>query len=213
MKLPSLLTLLLLPSTHSSSPLTLTTHSTTYQSSQSSASALFDIKSKTDIVIYGLDVNLATTSLQPVLVYTKSGSFSGSENDESAWDLVLNSTVVGRGIGNPTTILMEGWEPVLVEEGNKQAFYVVFEKPVLRYSDYEQGVDRMYYINHDLIVYGKGCVKRRGWDGGLVSPRTFNGGVLYAKGNETVEVVAGNIVGLPTVEPTVVSTVVCCCSL
>jgi hypothetical protein len=211
MKLPlSLLSLLLPTALATSTPLTLTTHSTIYESDQSSASALFDIKAKTDLIIYGLDINLATSTSQSILVYTKSGSFSGYEYDESAWDLVLNSTIVGSGADNPTSVLMEGWNPVIVPNGEKQSFYIMMEKAVIRYSMYEAGVDRMYYINHDLIVYGKGCAKRMGWDGGLVCYRTFNGGVLYAKGTEAVEVMAGNIVGLPTVSPTVVSAVICC---
>jgi hypothetical protein len=202
--LPSLLSLLPLLRPTLAAPLTLSTHSTIYQSDQSAASTLFDIKAKEDIVIYGLDINIATKTSQRVQVYTKTGSFSGYENDESAWDLVLNSTVVGNGADKPTALLMEGWDPVAVPAGERRAFCVTFDGAYVRYSTLEAG-DRLYYINHDLIIYGKGAARRKGWSGGLISPRVFNGGVKYALGNETVDVVAGNIVGLPTVAPTTVS--------
>lgn len=206
--LPSILAALAAATTYAD-PLELSTHSTIYTSDQSAASSMFDIKAKTDIVVYGLDVNLATQSEQEVLVYTKSGSFQRFENDESAWKLVLNSTVVGQGADVPTSLLMEGWDPVVVPANTKQAFMVMLNDAYVRYSDFAQG-DRLYYINHDLIIYGKGCAKRKGWDGGLISPRVFNGGVRYVTGNETVEVLSGNIVGLPTVSPTVVSSCSSC---
>ena len=118
--------------------------------------------------------------------------------------MVLNSTVVGMGSDTPTPLLMEGWDPIVVPARQKRAFLVSFDGPYIRYSSFNDG-DRLYYINHDLIIYGKGVAKRKGWDGGLLSPRVFNGGVKYVLGNETVEMVAGNIVGLPTVSPTLVS--------
>lgn len=195
--------LALIPSTLAA-PLLLSTHSTVYQSDESAASALFELKAKEDIVIYGLDVNIASQSEQQVEVYTKPGKFSGHENDESSWTLVLNSTVVGQGTDKPTTILTEGWDPVMVPSGQKQAFCVTFPAASTRVSYFETG-DQLYYINHDLVIYGKGSARSEGWDGELTSPLLFNGGIKYVKGNETVEVVAGNIVGLPTVEPTIVS--------
>lgn len=210
MKHPLFSFLLVLPTAllhANNNPIALTTHSTIYQSDTSSASFLFDIKAKTSIVIYGLDVNLASTSSHSVQVYTKVGSYdrNNAAVDESAWDLVLNSTVTGNGVDNPATLLTEGWTPVIVPKGVKQSFLLSLDDGVLRSTTYNTG-DRMYYINRDLIIYGKGAAKRKGWDGRVVDGyAVFNGGVKYVKGEEGVEVTAGNIVGLPTVAPTVVS--------
>ena len=139
-------------------------------------------------------------------MYSRLGSFKGVENEEAEWELVCNSTVVGKGSDQATTLLDGNWDPVVVSRGEKRSFYIAFDGPYVRYSPLE---DKLYYINHDMIIYGKGVAKRKGWDGGLIAERVFNGGVKYALGNETVEVVAGNIVGLPTVAPTVVRPWIC----
>ena len=188
----------------SAEPLSLTTHSTIYQSDQTSAGTLFDIKAKSDIVIYGLDINLATDTEQAVKVYTRAGSFKGNENEESNWELVLDATVRGNGIDVPTQLLMEGWNPVKVAQGQKQSFYISTDEPYLRYTSWEEG-DRMYYIDRNVIVFAKGAAKREGWEGGIIEPRVWNGGIKYALGVESVPVLSQFIMGLPTVSPTTVS--------
>lgn len=116
-------------------------------------------------------------------VYTKSGSFKRFTNDEDAWQLVFNSTVVGRGIDQPTLLSMDS-SPVAVAIGQKQGFYVAVDGPYIRYSTYNDG-DRMYYINHHLVIYGKGGVKKMGWDGAFTRPTVFNGGIKYIVDEET----------------------------
>eukprot|EP00956_Cyclotella_meneghiniana_P018937 scaffold31982_cov23-Cyclotella_meneghiniana.AAC.1 len=189
-------------------PIALSTHSTIYQSDVSSASAFFDIKAKKSIVVYGLDVNIASTSSHSVTVYTKSGSYNTNNAvyDESSWTMILNSTAItGQGMNTPTVILTENWNPVLIPKGTKQSFMISFDSGIVRSKTYNtDNNERMYYINHDVIIYGKGASKRKGWDGRLIDGNTvFSGGVKYSVGEESLEVVAGNIVGLPTVAPTV----------
>jgi hypothetical protein len=184
LRLPLLLSVLSPPTTFSlDESLALTTLSTIYDSDRTTASSLFDIKAKTNIIIYGLDINIATTNAHSVQVYTKSGSYKRFANNEDAWQLVFNSTVVGLGVDQPTPLSMDS-SPVAVAIGQKQGFYVAVDGPYIRYSAYNDG-DRMYYINHHLIIYGKGGAKKMGWDGAFTRPTVFNGSIKYVVEEET----------------------------
>mmetsp|Transcript_5097 Transcript_5097/g.12812 ORF Transcript_5097/g.12812 Transcript_5097/m.12812 type:complete len:1141 (+) Transcript_5097:142-3564(+) len=180
---------------------------TTYASTRSSAGMMFDVKAKRPIVIYGLDANVVPSSMVRsaddsnsssssvrVRVYTKTGSYRNHEYDESSWTPWIDAAIESGGLDAPTSIPQRPEdaavvEPLAVPSGEKRAFYVAFDDgPYLRYSD---DVERMYYINADAFVYGHGAAKRRGWDGGILSPRTFNGAVHYYEGEEALDLPAG----------------------
>ena len=180
---------------------------TVYASTQSAAGHMFDVKPKADLVVYGLEVNVIPSRVGPlsVLVYTKSGSHSGSEGNAGDWTLWLNSTVESFGLDNPTPVPQRPWtdtDPVFVAKGERRSFYVALEGPYLRYSSDE----RLYYQNRDLVLYGEGSAKRLGWDGGVFSPRTFNGAVHYWLGSDLnghgPELLPGGYTMSPTTTPT-----------
>ena len=144
---------------------------------------MFDMRAKenSDIVVYGLDVNMVGTPTAGVnvLVYTKEGTFRNSENDEGAWDLWINATVVSNGMEASTPIpqmlpftVMDDSDaapPILIPVEGRRAFYIAFEGPYLRYGD----VAKLYYQNHDAVIYGAGAAKRKGWRGTKIHPRTL----------------------------------------
>lgn len=115
---------------------------------------------------------------------------------------MFNSTVVGNGLDAPTPVFSEEFVPVPVKVGAMQSFYVALQGPYLRYSTWNTG-DRRFYINQDVTLYAQGAAKRKGFSGGIIEPRVFNGGVKYLLGSEPLEVSPQNIAGLPTVAPTV----------
>jgi len=154
---------------------------TVYSSTQSVAGCMFDVKSKSSIAIYGLDANVYGQSAMRVRVYTKEGSYEGSEYDKEDWELWMDATIESEGLDRATHIPQDpddavDHEPLLMPARSRRAFYVAFDGPYLRYSDDQ---DKMYYINHDALIYGQGAAKRKGWGGGVSSPRTFNGALRY----------------------------------
>ena len=154
---------------------------TTYDGSLASAGFMFDIKATTDpIIIRSMNINtIKNTNDARIEIWTKEGSFSGYEKNPNAWKLWLNDTVVAKGAGNPTLIPSDIFPPKTVSEGEIHAFYVSFpDGAYLRYSTNE---DILSYgvSNGDLILYGNGAAKRKGFNGAVISPRTFNGALHY----------------------------------
>lgn len=123
---------------------------TIYESSQSTAGVMFDIKAKgnngENVVVYGLDVNFVDKVYvrggpsMRVLIYTREGTFKGHEGSESGWDLWMNTTVVSSGLDEATPVPQTAEEaekvvPLLVGAKERRAFYVSVDGPYLRYSD------------------------------------------------------------------------------
>ncbi|KAL7539047.1 hypothetical protein ACHAXR_008998 [Thalassiosira sp. AJA248-18] len=98
----------------------------------------------------------------------------------------MNTTIVSYGLNEATPIPQrtEDTNPILVNEREIQAFYVAFEGPYVRYSD---NLNRWYYQNQDVVLYGRGTAKRLGWSGANLSPRTFNGAVHYYQSDQVLD--------------------------
>ena len=82
---------------------------------------MFDIEAKNDVQITSLRFRALTVS-GTVNVYTKTGTWSGSETNQGAWTLISTSN------GPFTAFEMYDmpFDPINVAQGNKQAFYVTY---------------------------------------------------------------------------------------
>ena len=117
-------------------------------------------------------------------MYTKAGTHKGSEKDESKWELWIDTTVVSNGLDVATPIpqseaAAEKVEPLVLDAQERRAFYVQCDGPWLRY---DTEVKKFYFQSDEVLIYGSGTSKRKGWDGGTLTPRMYNGGVHYYKG-------------------------------
>ncbi|KAL9188080.1 hypothetical protein ACHAXT_006458 [Thalassiosira profunda] len=145
-----------------------------------------------------MELNAVQTATDArVEIWTKPGVFRGYDADPSAWTLWLNATIATRGKDAPTPIPRGLLDPLPLAAGERRAFYVNF--PDGQYLRYGNQMERKFYINHDLVLYGKGAVKRKGsFVGAAVAPRTFNGALYYeALGPD------GEPLGVATPPPTV----------
>ena len=159
---------------------------TTYESQSASAGMMFDIKTKNSIIIRGLDINTARRGYTQLEIYTKTGSHKMNGRptmNENVWKLWMNDTIDAKGKDNPTRIPPSIFAPITVPEDQIRSFYVTFtDGPHLRYNN--EGLTR--FVSDDVIIFGQGSAKRIGWDGAILSPRTFSGGLYYevmTKGN------------------------------
>ena len=67
------------------------------------------------------------------------------------------------GMDEPTPLPQRAEDaaaPLFVPTQGRRAFYVVFGGPYLRYSD---DPNQWYYINEDVVIYGRGASKRKDW--------------------------------------------------
>jgi len=161
---------------------------------------MLDIRTKKEITIHGIELNLHGNSDYAVEVYTKMGSFKGSESDEEAWELWYNGTVTGAGLDSESCIGKCGAKERTDDDDDDddgdmrlllldlpanetRALYVSFQEAVLVYSsngdDDENNNSSLDFENDDVELYADGGVKQKGWDGKVVHPRLFNGALTY----------------------------------
>lgn len=167
--------------------------STAYAGTHAAPGFLFDVRAKAPLVIYGLDVSLVHPGAVDarVVVYTRAGSHQGVDGDAAAWEVWLDARAASAGDDAATPVPQRAADaaaPLVLAARERRAFYVAAQEGAgLRYHAGE----KLYYINRDLVVYGNGAAKRRGWDGDTIAPRTFNGGLHYYLGDAPAELPPG----------------------
>jgi len=164
---------------------------TTYAADIGSHGCMFDVVAGANpIIISSLDIHVQkrsrigdTSSLVKVIVYTKEKSYRGYEGDKEVWQQICGLKLDPAGTSEPTVIPEEAFQAVTVLAGATQAFYIMLDKPDLRYSrGRSEGANAA--SNIDLkILQGSGIKGEFGEYGGDVnktwSPRIFNGDVYY----------------------------------
>jgi len=152
---------------------------TTFRGETGSYGSMFDIVAGTKpVVILSLDLHVRRrVDKVGVKVYTKSGSHVRFESSEKKWKLICSTAVEPGGFYKRTVIDDRYFQPVTVNPGETQAFYVVLDTADLRYS---RGTTReaIYQSNAFLqILEGTGV---GGHFGKSFTSRVFNGFVKYS---------------------------------
>jgi PEP-CTERM motif len=127
------------------------------------------------LMVTGLDVNVDTGSLT-INVYTKAGTYVGSETNSAAWTLDSSTAVTGLGEGNETFVSIT---PFLLSANAVTGMYVTINTnvdaaPFMYYTD-----GNNTYSNADLtLTAGDGLGGLFG-SLGVFAPRTWNGQIDY----------------------------------
>ena len=132
-----------------------------------------------DVEILGIShIHTNTLDTVDVEVYTKVGTYRGSERDESAWTLIATASVKGSGKGQRTLLPEDLFDtPVTVNAGETQAFYITLTTAQMRYSDGEE-LGAVYADDANLkILQGAGVVYPYR---ATYEPRVWNGGLIYS---------------------------------
>lgn len=173
---------------------------------------MFEIKAKDNhIEISTIGFNTYATTPIDVMLYIKDGQYRDATYDMDEWMHVLNITVVGQGIGNPTYIPEGSFEPILIERGKRMSFYLVTTSgPILVCSKGNVERRAVDIYNPDLILY-EGLGKRLPIDvGSIFTPRIFNGVIgYYEVGDNIVELFGTDSqTDAPSITPTTSPTIV-----
>ena len=123
-----------------------------------------------------------------IIVYSKIGSFIGSEFKPSDWIIIVNTTVTGQGYYKRTPIPMGDFTQISIPNGAIQGFYLTLDKPNLLYSNVEENLalgDVMYKSKGVRFHIGNGL---QGSFSSVYQPRLFNGAIhFYQKFDEPYE--------------------------
>ena len=152
---------------------------TTFAGGSGQAGNMFDVvvpeSASLDAVIIS---NMAIHTLweeEEFTIYGKAGKYSGYEMDETAWTLLGQGVVQGKGNGAPTPLPFNAFEPVRIAKGDSYAFYVTLARPNLRYTVGNGSGNVIKSNNHLQILEGIGTalpafdahVENRAWNGAL----------------------------------------------
>jgi M6 family metalloprotease-like protein len=146
---------------------------------------MFDIIPMADIKITAFDVHIFDSREVTIRIFSKKGTFVGSEKHCDDWELLEETVVAGQGMNVATKVEMPPDATIVLKEQEVQSFYITIVNGTgLRYS-VGAGSGTVVSQNKDLaIVEGIGVASLCGstfWN------RVFNGAVHYVLGNETNE--------------------------
>merc|ERR1712226_439426 len=149
---------------------------TTFSDNNGSQGNMFDIKALQDLTVTEMDVNTSASGSVSVTVYTKSGTYSGSENDSSAWTNntpILSTSVASQGRGNPTPL--PAFDGVAVASGATQAFFVVVQN--IRYTN--GSTVGTLFVENSHMQFFEGIGRSGSFGSAIYSPRVWNGAIRY----------------------------------
>ena len=175
---------------------------TTSESDNASFGTMFNVKAATEndynLVIYGItgiNMNRSEKIIQePLLIFTRPGTYEGNEFNKDEWVLVVNTTIGGDEI--PWVEAPDFFEPVVIPSGKTQAFYVTLAHETLFYtsSDHDylpSGARLDEFSNKDIEIFVGVSVNTyppfmppkvtnsSSIDPGLTPDRIFNGRIKY----------------------------------
>ena len=127
---------------------------------------MFDVVATHDMELKGIAFHTSATTSIDMSVYTRKGSYEGSELDESEWTLIGTKDIIGLGGGTPTPYPFDS--PVMLLEGENRAFYLATTTgPFLRASQTsETGVvagDEAYSNDDIILKVGVGKKQKIKW--------------------------------------------------
>ncbi|KAL7535638.1 hypothetical protein ACHAXR_006623 [Thalassiosira sp. AJA248-18] len=167
------------PSPTPSPSFDLQTFATTFQSNTTFAGNMFDIVARKNIAIYNMGIHTYLQRDIDLQIYTRVGSYQGAQNDISRWTHVVNTTVRGQGMGNPTMLSGAFSDPIFVRRGSRQSFYVTTNGPWLRATKGTNQDEEMYQMEDSDMSFYQGVGKRYPMNAGTYPARIWNGLLQY----------------------------------
>eukprot|EP00956_Cyclotella_meneghiniana_P044000 scaffold297273_cov96-Cyclotella_meneghiniana.AAC.1 len=124
---------------------------TAHNNGTSGASGImFDLSASRNVVITSLDIYTDNIRNDAIEVFTRSGSYSGHEVNETGWVLIYSKNVIQKGRFNLTQ-LGDFEYGVSIQGGDTQAFYIYSNYTIM----YDTGTEEGAVSNNDtsLTIY------------------------------------------------------------
>jgi Metallo-peptidase family M12B Reprolysin-like len=109
---------------------------TTFNATAGQAGNMIEIQAIRSLVVTSFDIHTGSMSNITVLVYTKQGTYVGSQNRPNDWVRIVNTTIMGKGSLQQTPIPESSFPPFLVKAGEIYSFYITLTEPKISYSKY-----------------------------------------------------------------------------
>eukprot|EP00804_Cyclotella_cryptica_P022681 CCRYP_012488-RA/>CCRYP_012488-RA protein AED:0.03 eAED:0.03 QI:1589/1/1/1/1/1/9/60/937 len=171
------------PISFSSNNVTFSTNvlSTTFASGNRGYGSMFDVSNTkgTYAVITSIDFHTDLLTEINVIVYTKDGSFSGSEFKPNDWTVIADTNVTGQGYYKRTSIPSNDFQKVTISNGSTRGFYLSIDQPNLLYSnvDGDKASGEIWSQSNGIRFHiGSGL---QATFSNAFHPRIYNGAIHY----------------------------------
>lgn len=131
-----------------------------------------------DIDIDAIDINTADTGAFTMDVYTKTGTYVGSETNQSAWTLSSTATGTSAGQNNPSNAVLA--TPITLSANTTYGMALVLDANHSHY--YTNGTGSNQNFSNDDLALALGAASNTPFSGAVFSPRIFNGTIHYMAG-------------------------------
>jgi hypothetical protein len=134
------------------------------------------------VTVLSMEMSTSSTEEICVEVYSKKGTYVGSEENASDWTMLGAVTTTGQGAGVSTRLPLGTLDPVHIAPGERRGFYVAMPEPVMRYTQPVQGekAGDVFTSNNEIQIH-VGSVNGFGFEG-YQSNRIWNGAIIYSVG-------------------------------
>lgn len=149
----------------------------TFNDNNGSGGNMFDIKALQELSVTEMDIHTSAAGNVVATLYTKAGTYVGSENNSGAWTQIASVTVASQGQGTPTPIPAFS-TPVPVASGAIQAFFVNVSS--IRYTN--GGSLGAVFAENSHMQFFEGKGRSGSFGTAIYSPRVWNGAIRYTTG-------------------------------
>lgn len=140
---------------------------------------MFDVQTLVDVSIIGMDFFTERDYHVKFELWTKPGTYVGSETNSKAWQLVATGNVKGKGYNDFTKVPLGMWlHSVKILANSTQAFYFTLSGDDLLYSVGTEIDDAYTYNSHIIIKEGIG-IAGFPFSQYFFGPRVWNGALHY----------------------------------
>ena len=151
---------------------------TTYVDTSGQGGNMFDVVALKDVMIHSMNIHIVEGT-QNLELYVRDGTYEGSEQNPTHWNLIASTSIEGMGVGIPTEVPTNTFSPVEIYAGMTKAWYVTIQNPEMRYSSGSGTAGNIFAHNGDLqILEGVGNVYPFG---ATFFNRVWNGSLKYTK--------------------------------
>ena len=84
---------------------------------------MFEIQATKRLIVTAFDIHTSATSNTQVLVYFRKGTYVGFDSSAVGWEKIADTTVTGKGLGNPSPISRNSFSAISLEAGETGSFY------------------------------------------------------------------------------------------
>ena len=138
---------------------------------------MFDVIGKDSIVLDSIALKINSTGLQNVVIYTKDGTFSGSENTPGDWSVL---DTIETNIATSGSFAMLNIPTVTLDSGDTMGIYMHMLSAGAQLSYHSNGTTGGYFSNSELdIISGSGIAHTFGT---IYNPRRWSGEIHYHYG-------------------------------